>query len=223
MYKKITHNIVEEHYDRPMGYWHHADENMGYGMISQFERDSIHAWAKIVWELRSLIIDITGQLGSADELETRLLLNAAEVGELLTPYYDAVTVIEFNTALARVLTDIVSLIKATTSGLDTADLQMACDASIQSFAQLLHSVNPGSWLVATIVDVFTALKDLCIVQTQARMVRDWMTGINAADSAYDLMVGGNQRGMRGFADIFSQGITNQYSAYPVTQQLPLKE
>lgn len=209
---------MEEHYDHPTGYWHHADENSGYGLVSQFERDCIHAWAKIVWELRSLVIDITGQLGSASELETRLDMNVAAVGQLLMPYYGSIAVAEFNTALLRVVHAILDIIKAIMANQDLVDLRIMCDAAISALGDMLHQINPTWWAAGTVAEIFTKMTNLYITQTQSRIAREWMTGITAADDIYNLMVGGNPDGSPGFADIFSQGIIQQASDNLVSQQ-----
>lgn len=199
MYKIITHDIVEEHFAYP-------------GMnpeARQFERDSVTAWAKVIWELRSLVIDITGKLGSADELETKLDSNIVGVGNLLTPYYSTAQVDQFIAALRVVIGAIKDIIKAIAAGQDIAPLVTICRDNIVTFATLMHTMNPDWWAVATVHDAFTAMAQLYVTQTQARMDKEWMAGITAADAIYDLMVGGSSTGQIGFADIFSQGIIQQ--------------
>ena len=97
MYKKISHNIVEEHFDHPAvlpSGMMKPQVSIG-GLPSyvmnedtmRFRMDARSAWAKWVWSLLNYSISLNGNLPGTDQVKGRMHKNAVALGDFLIPYY----------------------------------------------------------------------------------------------------------------------------------------
>lgn len=220
MYKKITHKIVEEHFDhpiaaelknkvdntKPMGDKKSKSINVyDLSPLSQLEKDSINYWAQLSWRIRSLVISITSGDEDIDLLKTRMASDIDNISTVFAQYYDTDKVTTFTTLLNTLTLALVDVITAIKADKDTTDTMKALTDATGAFADFLESSNK-SWPSKVVADILSQVENLYIMQTISRIKKEWATGVTAADDAYNIMVVKQDNGDPSFADIFSAGI-----------------
>lgn len=230
MYKKIVHNIIEEHYDHPMamelkktteqnGYIvtpqpkpksGNTTQSNGYRIhtfpnLRKVEKDSITAWSLLSWRIRSLVISITEGDDDVDLLMTRAGSDIDMISSLLEPVYGESAAKKFNELLYAIVASLVEVLYKIKKNEDTVDAMSILKDNTQSFAEFAYKANP-MWMTDVVTDIFTKMEELYITQAKSRLMKEWMAGVRAADDAYNLMVVKQDNGDASFADIYAAGI-----------------
>lgn len=263
MYKKITHHIVEEHFDHPIatelkakiekkskatidymgrvidpltgkpaidprtGEYVYAETNISkpkyqsdkkskeknkswieiydYSPLSLIEKRSINRWACLNWRIRSLVISITEGDDDIDLLKTRMADDISKISELLIGCYGQDAANTFSKLLSDVvlsLADVLMLVKADKDTTKAMTVMADATKALGDFAEAANT----AWPSKAVVDIFTQVENLYIMQAISRIKKEWSAGVSAADNAYDIMVVEQDNGDPSFADIFSAGI-----------------
>lgn len=229
MYKKIVHNIVEEHYDHPAT----LPNGVGYGFTAsgkapivktesskattvlkytspeeiQLIKDAIIGWAQYNWRIRSLVISITEGDKDIDLLKARLTKDIAYLGQLVSSVYSDEGAKKFDQLLGQAtmtLVDLIAAIRADSSR-KINELKTQWTDDVTKLSEFLASVNTA-WPAKAVSDIFNTVGELYIQQAQHRIAKEWAAGVDAADRAYDIMVNKQPNGSSSFADIFSSGL-----------------
>ena len=216
MYKKITHNIVEEHYDHPLAMEMKSTIEMtrtGPGIKStvglaglstgeQFRTQATAMWTTLGWRLRNLIESIWHDGGEVGAINDQLSKDIKNIRNGVAPYFSDGSLGNFEIGLQTLVTDLTNEIKAGKSGKDIRDLESKTTTAIANLAEYLESVNPKYWPKAAVVDIFTNLKNLYLDQVKFKLKRDWPADIDALNKAISALTR--------FADIFSSGIIKEF-------------
>jgi len=223
MYKKITHEIVEEHYA------HHPTLMMSLTEVPagaelpaavmnegtlMFRMDSRTAWAKYAWSLLNYSISMNAGLPGTSQVEARLLRAARMLGDFIIPYYglDAGNILGDKLAeIAKVGAEVVDAVKDKRS---VEDFQGIWEKLIADLAKFLNSLNPSQWPESLVHEMFTNLVTTWTRAIQSRYNEDWITNEDALEDLNKLVVTGIPNhvhaGFSSIADIFSRGIIAQY-------------
>jgi len=216
MYKKITHNIVEEHYDHPLAMEIKSTMSqtrtdpiirstaglVGLSTAEQFKTQATAMWTTLGWRLRNLIESVWHDSGDVGAINDQLSKDIKNIRNGLTPYFSDGSLGNFEIGLQTLVTDLANEIKAVKSGKDTRDLESKTVASIVNLAEYLESVNPKYWPKAAVVDIFTNLKNLYLDQVKFKLKREWSSDIDALNMSISALTR--------FADIFSSGIIKEF-------------
>lgn len=265
MYKKITHHIVEEHFDHPIaaelqkkvdknsratatidymgrvidpitgkpaidpttGNYVYADTNVSkakshtskrsttknkgwveiydYSPLSLIEKRSINRWACLSWRIRNLVISVTSDGDDIDIIKAKIAGDISKISELLIGCYGEDAANTFNKLLSDVvmsLADVLMLIKADKDTTKAMTVMADATKALGDFAEAANT----EWPSTAVVDIFTQVENLYIMQAISRIKKEWAAGVTAADNAYDIMVVEQDNGGPSFADIFSAGI-----------------
>ena len=265
MYKKITHHIVEEHFDHPIaaelqkkvdknsratatidymgrvidpitgkpaidpttGNYVYADTNVSkaksrtskrsttknkgwveiydYSPLSLIEKRSINRWACLNWRIRNLVISVTSDGDDIDIIKAKIADEISKISELLIGCYGEDAANTFNKLLSDVvmsLADVLMLIKADKDTTKAMTVMADATKALGDFAEAANT----EWPSTAVVDIFTQVENLYIMQAISRIKKEWAAGVTAADNAYDIMVVEQDNGSPSFADIFSAGI-----------------
>jgi len=212
MYKKITHNIVEEHFDHPLAM--EIKSTMSQTRTDpiikstaslaeeQFRRQANAMWTTLGWRLRNLVESVWHDGGDLGAINDQISKDIKNIRNGLTPYVSEESLGSFEIGLQALVTDLANEIKAVKSGKDTRDLESKTMVAIVNLAEYLESVNPKNWPKAAVVDIFTNLKNLYLDQVKFKMKRDWPADIDALNMSIATLTR--------FADIFSSGIINEF-------------
>jgi len=216
MYKKITHNIVEEHYDHPLAMEIKSTMSqtrtdpiirstaglVGLSTAEQFRTQATAMWTTLGWRLRNLIESVWHDSGDVGAINDQLSKDIKNIRNGLTPYFSDGSLGNFEIGLQTLVTDLANEIKAVKLGKDTRDLESKTVASIVNLAEYLESVNPKYWPKAAVVDIFTGLKNHYIDQVKFKLKREWSSDIDALNMSISALTR--------FADIFSSGIIKEF-------------
>lgn len=230
MYKKIVHNIIEEHYDHPMAMelkkttettnpivYPQPKPKAGdikkskdyqiytYPVLKRIEKHSIHFWSLLNWRIRSLVISITEGDDDVDLLLKRATNDIEMISSLLIPVYGDVAANKFSELLYTIVDSLVSVLMKVKAGRDYTDEMSKLNDNNKAFAEFAYKANP-MWMPDVVTDIFTKMEDLYITQAKSRLKKEWAAGVKAADDAYNLMVIQQDNGDASFADIYAAGI-----------------
>jgi hypothetical protein len=149
MYKKISHTIVEEHFDHPM-------DGQVKAMVSRFDQSSLMPSAE---ELKqwlngyftnfstaaiNYVKSVKNSSANLLELETALFANIDQLGQWLKPYYGFEVGEKINTAVRNIAVDLLKLNFLVENNLDTADHRRRLSSNANTLANVLYSIN-NSW------------------------------------------------------------------------------
>jgi len=229
MYKKITHHIIEEHYDHPMAVElkNKTDTTTKpivspkpkagdtkkvkdyqiytYPVLKKIEKDSINAWSLLNWRIRSLVISITSGDEDIDLLMKRAASDIDMISSLLVPVYGDIAAKKFNELLYTIVDSLVGVLVRLKAGKDSKDEMSKLTDATKAFAEFVYKANP-MWMTDVVTDIFTKMENLYITQAKSRLAKEWAAGVKAADDAYNLMVVKQDNGDASFADVYSAGI-----------------
>jgi hypothetical protein len=231
MYKKITHNIMEEHFAHPLA----ADlkkkvEKLNPAPIpvkptlkstimitpeNQLHMHSHEFFGKLVWGIRNYIISDLATAPDAAYIKSRLLKDIKDLGTILTTYYskkigdDAV---QHLTAFANVVTELVIAAKA---GKDITKLTASAFGHLDDLASVISVANPAHWPEAVVKEFLHTYFTHVIEQVTARIKKDWDADMVASTKGSNVLTSGPVsegilKGMPDFANVFAEGIIKQF-------------
>jgi hypothetical protein len=212
MYKKITHNIIEEHFDHPLATEIKSTmsqtrtdpviKSSASSGAEQFRSQALSTWTTLGWRLRNLVESIWHDGGDIATINDQISKDIKNISNGLTPYFTSGILNNFEIGLGTLVTDLANEIKAVKSGKDTRELELKTTAAIANLGEYLESINPKYWPKAAVVDIFTNLKNQYIDQVKFKLKRDWTSDIDSLNNSIEILTR--------FADIFSSGIIKEF-------------
>jgi hypothetical protein len=226
MYKKITHNIVEEHFDHPAvmpvsmsrpDLMQPANKPKGWYIETTEDNEAIEAFESAVEKLwnhyskysKSLMISILSGLEDAEAVKARLLKITEDLGSAIIPYYGEAAAAELTRLLKDRVNKSVDVFKAIKEQRNTIDLEAGLDANSDALATFLDMADSYNWPKATVLSVLKAQSANSIAQARARFAKDWISDIAANDASCEITYA--------LADTFSSGIINKFPESFVTR------
>ena len=231
MYKKISHNIVEEHFEHPatlptgmlvdpIPKQPRAGQLPSFVMnenTMQFRMDARTAWAKWLWSLLNYSISLNGNLPGTDQVKGRMHKNAVALGDFLIPYYGLSASRAVTTAIIAI-DDIgmhyVEALKDKESPEEIAKIVESWKPYIADIAKIFNELNPNNWPELTVMDMFAGIVQGWQDELTARARGDLIADEIAIDYLNKLVVTGvpdhASGGFSSLADLFSRGIIAQF-------------
>ena len=226
MYKKITHNIVEEHFAHPSAAQiknavdlkkigkavknlkskgsYYSDDEEYYG-LDQFEKQNIYVWSSLAWVLGDLVKSVVDNAGDQAELTARLVTIIDKLSAAIAPIATDTQIKQFYDLLTAWATSALAVLTDTVAGKDaTYDVKALTD-SIAALAAFLNSLAT-TWDAATVTKILTTVSNLYVAQATARMKKDWAGSTAVSGNAYKILVEHQDDGNASLADIFAAGI-----------------
>lgn len=218
MYKKITHNIVEEHFDHPMaGELKFAMEqavvvspDVDSAAAQAFKTESRNHFNKFAWRLRSYIVSLLDGAQDAAVIEEELFKNVDGIGRLVSPYYGANASALVSQHLRGIVVSLMEAVKTAKVNQSLNGAKLKISEHIGNLARLLSEANPKFWPEAAVAELLTKATDALLLQAESRVKKDWATDQRAADLAHEILVTGQPDGSSSFADVVSRGIIRQF-------------
>ena len=231
MYKKITHTIVEEHFDHPEALRMKSKlecypvatgtitttttsppaMRMMTDQAEQLNTAAHKLLGNYVQRIRSHIISVLDSTADAAAIDEQLTKDVAAIGAVVRAYYGESAGNEVDMYLKKIATGIADIARAVKSGKSIDDLKTSVMRDVDFFATLLDSANPKHWPAAAVRDIFTVAVNTWIAQIQARDNKKWAEDIALADRIVDIFTGSGM-GNTGtdFANTFATGIVRQF-------------
>jgi hypothetical protein len=238
MYKKISHNILEEHFEHPsllpagVGNDKPAPKNPMSGSMSQdglaplpsivinertlvFRMDSRTLWTRYALGMINFSVSDFGNMPSTPAVEKNLSRNAAGVGDYFIPYYGITAGTKIGNLLSVLLingTRVVEVIKSNNT--EIAVYKEIWSKQIDDLAGYLNDLNPSQYPKVLLVEMFTNLTGFWADDFQARFANDFAVDAIALDNILKVAVSGipnhSNKGYSSLADILSRGIIAQF-------------
>jgi len=179
MYKKITHNIVEEHFDHPVA--SQIKKSLGRSKIVTNEifleskfRSDVHSY------FESYISHLVALVNSVNGPQTNFLLEfdnffktpwIDDLGNLLKPIYPTEFAEKINEALRMIPTTIFAGLQLIQDGKDTAQVFNRVQFITNELAQTLSTYN-SNWQYGTTNNLFNTLFTDVFSLAKARMAKN---------------------------------------------------
>ena len=230
MYKVISHNIKEEHFEHPAVLPRDmllatmqvsADGSLPQYVMTEatmlFRMDARTAWMKWAYSLMNYAVSLNGNLPGTDQVKGRMHKNAVAIGDFLIPYYGVTAATAVGTALIAI-DDIgmnyVEALKAKRPQAEIDTIVKSWDPYIADIAKLMNELNPSNWPTLLISDILSNLVLAWQAQLTARAKGDILADELAIDRINKLVVTGVpdhvKQGFQSLADLFSKGIIAQF-------------
>ena len=207
MYKKVTHNITEEHYDHPavlelMGVISHGNSRMSTTEIKSTVSDPAlaniarrnvqSAFTHYSGRMRDLIIAISNTSGDLDTLSAAVANRTADICSLYASYYPTEASNQFTQKFTDFTTSSMDLVVAVKDGVTNPTLaQTKNTTSINDLAILLSQTSPTSYSVDSVTTMLNRMAMQWQTEIRSRKSGDWTSDINAAQNVEELIITGS--------------------------------
>lgn len=228
MYKKITHTIVEEHFDHPealrmksrLDCYPSTTSTTTTTPPSMLEHTDTANHLKTAahkllgnyaQRIRSHIVSILDSTADASAIDEQLTKDIKAVDAVVSAYYGAAAGEEVGMYLKKIADDVADIARAVKSGKSIDDLKTKLVRDVEFFATLLEGANPKHWPATAVRDILTAAGNAWIAQIQARENKKWAEDIALADRIANIFTGsGADIDVTDFAKTFAEGIIKQF-------------
>lgn len=214
MYKRIVHNIIEEHYGVPAGTIKVSTGTRA-GIASELQMSTNTLLTNMVLNLRGYIVSV---LISSDDVNNKLsnvIISVKEFGDFLGGYYNADKVAEIIQHLKEFIDSLNRILILAKAGSDyNLDFTEAL-VHIDAVASGISKLNPEHWPESTVKQYLRLYTGLLMNQIVARLAEDWTSEFIAVNSANRVMYNGPinmgySTGLPDFAEFIAAGIFKQF-------------
>lgn len=229
MYKKISHEIVEEHFDHPaiLPTQLTAGANSMYmspltlrsdlvsGNITPlpavvinertllFRMDSRTLWTRYALGMINFSVSEFGNMPGTAAVERNLSRNAAAVGDFFTPYYGLTAGTKIGVLLSILLINGTRVVEAIKN--KNTDISVYVDIwarQINDLAEYLNELNPSHYPKVLLIEMLVNLAGFWAEDFQARFRQDFVADAIALDNILKVAVSGLPNGAsRGYSSL----------------------
>lgn len=230
MYKKITHDITEEHFSHPAVLPDHVAKAMMAGefTLSQplppavmtevtmtFRMDSRTLWTRYALGMINFSVSDFGNLASTDNVKNSLARNAAAIGTFFTPYYGLTTSDKISSLLNALTKNGEKIVEIIKSGQTDVAVYMDIWAKeCAALAEYFNEINPNNYPKDLLTEMFINLTKAWRDDFVARYAKDFAADAVALDNILKIGVTGipnhTRAGYSSIADVLSRGIIAQF-------------
>jgi hypothetical protein len=237
MYKKIVHNVVEEHYHHPETLPEEMKTRVGRDVVTPgsvspgvlpplpevvinertliFRMDSRTLWTRYALGMVNYSVSEFGGLTSTDKVEANLIRNGAGVGNFFIPYYGITAGTKIGNLLAVICKNGTKVVQAIKKGSKDLDVfKSIWREQCRSLAEYLHELNPTQYPTDLIAEMLVNLTQFWTENFIARKNEDFAEDQIALDNILKVAVIGipdhANKGYSSLADILSRGIISQF-------------
>jgi hypothetical protein len=222
MYKKISHEIVEEHFHDTMSVGRKvklsSTDPLPAVVINEktliFRMDSRTLWTKYALGVVNYAVSSMADLSTTPSVEERLTKSATLIGDYFIPYYGIRAGSEIGKALTDIFETGVDVVNVTKKKGDIVPLQIKWAEQTKALAELFNKLNPGQYPVLLIEEMLQALTKLWTDNITARFTKNIILNAESIDGINKLVITGIanhvNKGYQSLADVLSRGVIAQY-------------
>jgi len=229
MYKIVTHDIREEHYDHSavsssdlkssFAKSGSIDVALPGAVINErtmiFRMDSRTLWTRYALGMINYTVSDLGNLPSTDKVEANLSRNAAGVGNFFIPYYGITAGTKIGDILSAMCKNGVKVFASLRSG--SKDIEVFKEIWYReavALAEYLNELNPSQYPTDLITEMLVNLTNFWIDNFRARIAEDFAADAISLDNILKVAVIGIpnhvNKGYSSIADILSRGVIAQF-------------
>jgi hypothetical protein len=186
----------------------HGDRDDHRAKLTQKEvalrQDMRRLWEDhIVWT-RLAVISLTTDAPDTEATVGRLLRNQTDIGDVVKPFYGPAVGDELTRQLRLHILIAADVVAAARAGDEQklADAQARWHANADDIAEVLASVNPRFWKLATMQEEMRTHLNLTTQEVVARLQEDWDADVAAYDRIHDHILH--------MSDLLSDGLVGQF-------------
>jgi len=227
MYKKVTHHIIEEHFDHPMAA--HVKEVVDHGHHTtpipydhksmliptspssiKLTSDAMHLFGNYYWRLRSYLISALDSGEDRAAIENHLMTDITNLGNVVKTYYGDAAATSFEKYLKAYTMAIIDVINAIKSGQSVTDITPKVSTSVNDLANFLNQANPAYWPASTVSHILNQEVDAWVAQANDRKRKDWIADFAALERGKGILITGQPDKTPSFATTFANGVIQQF-------------
>ena len=214
MYKRIVHNIIEEHFGSACDI-SKVSAGIKVGVASELQMSSNILFRNLALSLRAYIVSV---LISADDIDARLakiISNIEVFGDFLQEYYDTGRVSVLIIHLKEFVDTLGRIVNLAKQGYDySSELDLAL-TQVNSVANKISELNPEHWPDSVVRKYLRSYTSQLMNQIVARLAEDWTSEFIAINAANSVMFMGPVNlpytpGVPDFAEFIAAGIFKQF-------------
>jgi hypothetical protein len=225
MYKRVTHNITEEHYDHPaamemMGVITHGNINpmattikstISDPAIANIVRRTVQsAFTHYSGRMRDLIIAISNTSGDLDTLSAAVANRTADICSMYTSYYPTEVSSQFTQHFTDFTTSAMELVVAVKDGVTNPTVAQTKNTdSINGLAIQLSQTSPASYSIDSVTTMLNRIAMQWQTEIRSRKSGDWTSDIAAAQNVEELIISGSAN-TTSFANSFANALFIDY-------------
>lgn len=230
MYKKITHNITEEHFAHPIAA--ELKKKIDKTIVSPTPKTKLPAktssetalylashelFGKLYAGVRDYLVAALEGAPDTEYITKQLLSDINKFGPVIAGYYSTQVGDEVALHLTEFAKTFTELVTAAKMGKDYAKLTTISLSHLDNLARVLGRINPAHWPEATVKEYLYEYASYVLEQVKSRVRRDWESDrIAKENSSKVLMSGpittGKLSGKQDLANVFASGLISQFPA-----------
>lgn len=224
MYKKITHDIVEEHFHHPLAAQlkKQLDKTKPQPPKSKeshtgpLDIEAHKLFNKLYWGVRNYVVSALGPNDDSTILiKTTLLKDVLEFAPFFNAYYPTTVgaaVVNHLTGFVNSVTDVVQVAR---SGKDFTAPLATTRGHLDALAGVIGAANPTSWPEPIVKSFLQEYLMKVVDQVIARTKKDWKADVEASILAHNVLTTGpisfgTLKGNPDFAQVVVNGIRDQF-------------
>jgi len=223
MYKKITHNIIEEHYDHltmaaaamQCGNTMAQGQRIMAGAFSNIEYNpaavalrmmSKDYFSNYLTYLRNYIVNkISGDATATADAKKLIDQHQAKLLPLFNPFFIAADAQKIATEFSNLTNRLVAVIDSLVENKDVAMAQTELRNQINTLSDVMYNLALNQWPRQPMVDLLTAFTGAMVDQTQSRINKNWSIDSDSLRKASNYLISGNPPDL-GLSEVLARGI-----------------
>lgn len=224
MYKKITHNIVEEHFAHPLAAQlkKQIDKTKPLppknkeSLAGSLDLDAHKLFNKLYWGVRNYVVSALGPNDDSTILiKTTLLKDVLEFAPFFSAYYPTTVGTAVVSHLTGFVNSVTDVVQAARSGKDFTAPLATTRGHLDALAGVISAANPTSWPEPTVKSLLHEYLMKVVDQIIARTKKDWKADLEAATLAHNVLTTGpisfgTLKGNPDFTCVLVNGIRDQF-------------
>ena len=219
MYKKITHDIIEEHFDGvhvpvPKVQKSAIPDVVINEATMTFRMDSRTLWTKYALGLVNFAVSDVADLATTDSVAQRMYKSATLIGDYFVPYYGIRAGNDIGVLLTDIFKNGVEMVSAVKAKKDIVPYKTVWAQQVKELASLFNKLNPNQYPVSLLEEMFDALTKLWADNIIARFTNNEILNAQSIDGINKLVITGIanhvNKGYQSIADVLSRGVIVQY-------------
>ena len=151
--------------------------------VDAFEEAVEHLWCKTVDYTRNAIISILNGTEDIAAVVARLMKNAEDLGNAITPYYGEAAAAELTQLLKEHITITGDIVKAVKDVASTTELEAAWQANAEAIAVFLDSADSDNWPKLVVLGLLKKHLEHTRASVAARAAKDWPADFTAYEAS----------------------------------------
>lgn len=215
MYKKITHNITEEHFHHPTATQikkavdkispNPKPKMQAFETSSSFRNSILNYFTDFLSNMNSIVNCIKKPDQDLQAAQEVAFATVEKIGDIVRPYYGFEFAQQLNSAMSAYILTMANYVRSLNIKTDTYVWGQKLDGVSGDVAMTLGLTNSLTWQWNTIKDLWKTISDSWVAEAKALLIND--------TNAYTAAKEKSKQTLTTFIDMFITGVTLQHPDY----------